>query len=94
MEFYAVVVEINSAEKTFFLFLYNNNTLNPQAVSEVNIFCSSKMPKENLMALIQMKSQEILQHVEEPEQKEAYFFWEIMELLYVHDEIRVVNWSS
>lgn len=36
---------------------------------------------EDLVYFIQRKSQECLQHVDEPDQKEAYFFWGIMELL-------------
>ncbi|XP_047666559.1 fibroblast growth factor receptor-like isoform X1 [Tachysurus fulvidraco] len=41
---------------------------------------SSKTQKEDVMRFIQRKSQECLQHVEEPNQKEAYFFWKLMEL--------------
>lgn len=33
-----------------------------------------------MMTFIQKKSQEILLHVEEPEQKKAYYFWQIIEL--------------
>ncbi|KAK2849816.1 hypothetical protein Q7C36_008599 [Tachysurus vachellii] len=42
---------------------------------------STKMQTDDVVDFIQRKSQECLQHVEEPEQKEAYFFWKIMELL-------------
>ncbi|KAF4075780.1 hypothetical protein AMELA_G00222720 [Ameiurus melas] len=42
---------------------------------------SPKMKKDNLMAFIQKKSEEILLRVDEPEQMEAYIFWQIMKLL-------------
>lgn len=48
------------------------------------------MEKEDLMAIIQIKSKEILQHVVEPEQKEAYFVWQIMELLCDRNRLRDV----
>ncbi|XP_053467715.1 aurora kinase A-like [Ictalurus furcatus] len=41
---------------------------------------SPKMEKDDLMAFIQKKSQEILLRVDEPQQMEAYFFWQLMEL--------------
>ncbi|XP_047666105.1 serine/threonine-protein kinase pim-1-like isoform X2 [Tachysurus fulvidraco] len=40
----------------------------------------SQTQKEDVMHFIQRKSQECLQHVEEPNQKEAYFFWKLREL--------------
>ncbi|KAK3543311.1 hypothetical protein QTP70_014029 [Hemibagrus guttatus] len=42
---------------------------------------SNKMQMEDLVDFILRKSQECLQHVEQPEQKESYLFWKIMELL-------------
>ncbi|KAK3562168.1 hypothetical protein QTP86_030172 [Hemibagrus guttatus] len=36
--------------------------------------------RKDVLRFIQKKSQECLQHVEDPEQREAYFFWKIMEL--------------
>ncbi|XP_058241458.1 uncharacterized protein LOC131350349 [Hemibagrus wyckioides] len=41
---------------------------------------SSKIQMEDVMRFIQRKSQECLQKVEEPDQKETYFFWKVMEL--------------
>ncbi|KAG7328983.1 hypothetical protein KOW79_007157 [Hemibagrus wyckioides] len=41
---------------------------------------SSKIQMEDVMRFIQRKSQECLQKVEEPDQKETYFFWKMMEL--------------
>ncbi|XP_058253390.1 uncharacterized protein LOC131357976 [Hemibagrus wyckioides] len=41
---------------------------------------SSKIQMEDVMRFIQKKSQECLQKVEEPDQKETYFFWKVMEL--------------
>ncbi|KAG7328980.1 hypothetical protein KOW79_007154 [Hemibagrus wyckioides] len=40
----------------------------------------SKIQMEDVMRFIQRKSQECLQKVEEPDQKETYFFWKVMEL--------------
>ncbi|KAB5577305.1 hypothetical protein PHYPO_G00208350 [Pangasianodon hypophthalmus] len=37
--------------------------------------------QEDLVHFIQRKAQEYLQHVDKPGQKEAYFFWQIRELL-------------
>lgn len=48
------------------------------------------MAKESLMAFIQKKSEEILQHVEGPEELHAYLFWKIMETLCDHDGVRIV----
>lgn len=41
------------------------------------------------MAFIQKKSQESLLHIDEPEQKDAYFFWKIMELFCHYDGVSV-----
>lgn len=46
---------------------------------------SSKTEKEDVLAFILMKSEEALLHVEQPEQKEAYIFWQIMELFCKRD---------
>lgn len=43
------------------------------------------------MAFIQKKSEEILLRVDEPEQMEAYIFWQIMKLLCSCDGVSVVD---
>lgn len=43
------------------------------------------------MAFIQKKSQEILLRVDEPQQMEAYFFWQLMELFCSCDGVSVVD---
>lgn len=49
------------------------------------------MEKDDLMAFIQKKSQEILLRVDEPQQIEAYFFWQLMELFCSCDRVSVVD---
>ncbi|XP_017334847.1 uncharacterized protein LOC108271650 [Ictalurus punctatus] len=46
---------------------------------------SNKMHKDDLIQFIQRKSQECLLHVDEPNQRESYFFWNIMDLFCKHD---------
>lgn len=48
------------------------------------------MQMEDLVDFILRKSQECLEHVEQPEQKESYFFWKIMELLCKKKGVSVV----
>lgn len=48
------------------------------------------MQKEDLVAFIQEKSQECLLRVDEPGQKEAYFFWMIMEVFCKKNGVSVV----
>ncbi|XP_053483389.1 uncharacterized protein LOC128609072 isoform X2 [Ictalurus furcatus] len=52
---------------------------------------SNKMQIDDLVYFIQRKSQECVQHVDEPEQKEAYFFWQIMELLCIRNGLGMVK---
>ncbi|KAG7322729.1 hypothetical protein KOW79_014075 [Hemibagrus wyckioides] len=40
----------------------------------------SKIQMDDVLRFIKRKSEECLQKVEEPDQKEAYFFWQMMEL--------------
>ncbi|XP_053491622.1 uncharacterized protein LOC128614256 [Ictalurus furcatus] len=60
---------------------YDNYVPDKENISFPGPLLSSKMQMEDLIHFIQRKSQECLQHVDKPEQKEAYFFWSIMELL-------------
>ncbi|KAF4075776.1 hypothetical protein AMELA_G00222650 [Ameiurus melas] len=59
----------------------DNNMADGTNITFPGPLLSPKMKKDNLMAFIQKKSEEILLRVDEPEQMEAYIFWQIMKLL-------------
>lgn len=48
------------------------------------------MQKEDLLHFIQCKSQECFQHLDEPDQKEAFLYWMTMELICSKDAVSVV----
>ncbi|KAF4092950.1 hypothetical protein AMELA_G00027020 [Ameiurus melas] len=46
-----------------------------------NICCNNKMQKEDLLKFIKCQVKECLNQIKELDQMEAYFFWQIMDLV-------------